>query len=140
MERIILERFETSDQGTFGKIRIKNEIFYTLELPWRDNIRNISCIPAGVYECRFSMSARFKRPMYLVSGVNHRDGIRIHSANYAGDVDQGLKSNLSGCIALGLHTGVMSKQKCILLSQPAVRKFEKLMNGKSFILEVINGY
>lgn len=140
MERIILERFETSNQGTFGKIRIKNEIFYTLELPWRDNMRNISCIPAGIYECRPSMSARFGRQMYLVGGVNNRDGVRIHSANFAGDASIGLKSQLSGCIALGLHTGKMSNQKCILLSHTAVRKFEKLMDGKSFRLEVINGY
>lgn len=140
MERIILERFETSDQGTFGRIRIENEYFYTLELPWRDNVSNYSCIPAGVYSCKFTMSPRFGYSMYLVENVNKRTGIRIHSANLAGDKTLGHKSQLSGCIALGLHLGKMGGQKALLLSKPAVRKFESLLERKPFILEVINGY
>ena len=138
MDRIILERFETSDQGTFGKLRIYNDTFYTMELPWRDNSNNFSCVPVGIYECRFTMSAHFKRKMFLVDGVNNRTGIRIHSANFAGDKTLGLKCQLNGCIALGLHVGQMGGQKCLLLSSPAVRKFESLMSGESFILEVKN--
>jgi hypothetical protein len=143
MERIILERFESTDQGTFGKIRINDETFYTLELPWRDNRNDISCIPAGNYECEFSMSAHFKRKLYLVNGISGRFGVRIHSANFAGDKDmivngKKLKSQLHGCIALGLHTGAMGGQKCLLLSSVAVRKFENLMNRESFLLEVMN--
>lgn len=138
MDRIILQRFETSDQGTFGKIRIEDETFYTLELPWRDNSRNISCIPAGIYECNFTVSAHFKRTMYLVDGVNNRTGIRIHSANLAGDKTLGLKCQLNGCIAIGERIGKIEGQKAILLSGPAVRKFENLMNRESFLLEVIN--
>lgn len=140
MERIILERFETSDQGTFGKIRIGNETFYTLELPWRENQNNISCIPPGVYECMMTDSAHFKRKMYLVDGVNGRTGIRIHSANFGGDATLGLKKQLNGCIALGLHIGTLSGQKCILLSSAAVPKFERIMERESFLLEIQNGY
>jgi hypothetical protein len=140
LERIILERFETSDQGTFGKIRIENETIYTLELPWRDNSNDLSCIPAGVYQCHFTMSPRFHRRMYLVDGVNKRTGIRIHSANLAGDRTLGLKAQLNGCIALGLAFGKMDGQKCIVLSKPAVRKFESIMDQNSFVLEIINGY
>lgn len=140
MDRIILERFETSDQGTFGKIRVGGEIFYTLELPWRDNANNTSCIPCGVYECRFTLSVRFGRRMYLVDNVNKRTGIRIHSANLAGDKSIGYRSQLNGCIALGEKVGTLEGQKCILLSKPAVRRFEELMNGQNFVLEVMNGF
>lgn len=140
MQRIILHRFETSDQGTFGRIRIGEELFYTAELPWRDNQRNISCIPAGVYSCKLTMSSRFYKLLYLVLGVNMRDGIRIHSANLAGDVSLGWKAQLNGCIALGEKLGKIGNQKAVLLSQPAVRKFEKLMNGQPFILEIVNDY
>jgi hypothetical protein len=147
MDRIILERFETSDQGTFGKIRIHDKIFYTLELPWRDNANDISCIPAGVYHCSFTMSARFKKKMYLIENVNNRSGIRIHSSNVAGDKTLGYKCQLNGCIALGekigyleiLKDGLREKQKSILISKPAVSKFEILMRGQPFILEVVNG-
>lgn len=148
MERIILERLETSDQGTFGKIRVGNDTFYSLELPWRDNSSNVSCIPAGVYECRYTMSAHFKRRLYLVDEVNGRTGIRIHSANLAGDATLGFKKQLNGCIALGMNFGVMDvgsktksqKQKCILNSTTAVRQFENLMERQSFLLEIQNGY
>lgn len=140
MDRIILERLETSDQGTFGKIRVGNEVFYTGELPWRDNRSNVSCIPVGLYECSFTLSARFRKRMYLVMNVNGRTGIRIHSANYMGDSTLGYRCHLNGCIALGEKIGTMDGQKAILLSTPAIRRFEKLMNGKNFILEITNGF
>lgn len=140
MDRIILERLETSDQGTFGRIRVGNEIFYTGELPWRDNANNFSCIPCGIYECHFTMSAHFKRELYLVENVNNRSGIRIHSANLMGDSTLGYLCQLNGCIALGEKLGTIAGQKAILISKPAVSKFERLMNGQSFILEIMNGF
>lgn len=140
MDRIILERFETSDQGTFGRMRIGDDVFFTGELPWRDNKNETSCIPCGTYTCKFTYSNRFKKFMYLVDGVNKRSGIRIHSANFMGDKTLGYKSELHGCIALGEKFGRTGKQKCIVLSTSAIRKFEKLMNGQTFILEVINGF
>lgn len=139
MERIILIREKSTDQGTFGRIRIGLDYFYTLELPWRDNQNNISCIPAGIYRCTMTLSSRFKKRMYLVDGVNKRTGIRIHSANLAGDKTIGYKSQLSGCIALGEKIGFIEKQRAILLSTSAIRKFESLMNGQDFTLEIING-
>lgn len=140
MDRIILERFTTSDQGTFGKIRIDEKIFYTLELPWRENSNNFSCIPVGVYVCDYTFSARFKKWMYQVQDVNNRTGIRIHSANLAGDKSCGYKCQLNGCIALGEKIGVIEGQRAVLLSTSAIRKFESLLNRESFILEVVNVY
>lgn len=140
MDRLILERLETGDQGTFGQIRIGTEVFFTGELPWRDNQSNISCIPCGVYNCTYTYSKRFKKFMYLVENVNGRSGIRIHSANFMGDKSLGYFSQLHGCISLGLKIGVFENQKTILVSSTAVRMFEKIMNGQNFILEVINGF
>ena len=140
MDRIILERFLTSDQGTFGKIRIDEKIFYTLELPWRDNHNNYSCIPAGIYECEISMSPHLKKRTYLLQSVNNRTGIRIHSANLAGDKTLGYRAQLNGCIALGLKIGVIEDQRGVILSAPAVRQFESIMDRQNFILEVINAY
>ncbi len=139
MDRIILERFETSDQGTFGKIRIGDKTFFTGELPWRDNQPNISCIPAGTYYCQWTMSHRFKRFMYQVDDVNERTGIRIHAANFMGDATLGFRKHLSGCIALGERMAEMGGQKALIISAPAVRKFEELMEHKPFILEIKSG-
>lgn len=139
MKTVTLVRFESSDQGTFGRIHFEDNSYYTLELPWRDNRNDISCIPTGTYSCHMTMSNRFRRMLYLVSPVHGRFAIRIHSANLAGDRDKGFLSHLNGCIALGEKIGVMGKQKALFVSQPAVRKFHEIMQEKPFTLEVING-
>lgn len=137
METVRLSRLETSDHGTFGRLRVRDLSFYTGELPWRDNAKGLSCIPAGTYGCAWTYSPKFKRMMYLVHPVPGRAGVRIHFANYMGDVRKGLRSHLEGCIGLGEKVGVMDGQKALLVSKPAVRRFEDLMGGKNFTLEVI---
>ena len=139
MERVVLQRIESTDEGTFGKINIGQVSFYTLELPWRNNKSDISSIPAGVYKCHMTMSARFKKMLYLIDGTGHRTGVRIHSANLAGDAALGYKCQLNGCIALGIKLGLIGGQKALLLSKPAVRKFEEMTDGKPFVLEIKNG-
>ena len=133
---VILERLETSNEGTFGIISTHDEIFYVGEQPWRDNRPNISCVPCGVYRCVWTFSPRFKRFMYLVGGVNGRLGIRFHPANFMGDRSMGYSSHLHGCIALGDRLGYLSGQKALLVSRPAVKKFETLMNFEPFTLEI----
>lgn len=134
---ITLQRLETSDEGTFGRIDlVGGPPFYTGELPWRDNASNISSIPPGLYRCRWTFSPRFNRPLYLVEGVEARTGVRFHPANLMGDVGQGFKAQLNGCIALGERLGWIEGQKAVLLSQPAVRKFETLLNHEDFTLEI----
>lgn len=136
MERVTLTRMESGDQGTFGRLVARGQAFFTGELPWRDNAPNVSCIPAGLYECRWTMSARFKRQMYLIHPVTGRSGIRKHSANLMGDAALGYRAQVNGCIALGERLGWIDRQKAVLLSVPAVRRFESLMGGESFDLEV----
>jgi hypothetical protein len=77
--------------------------------------------------------------MYLILGTDPRGGIRAHSANFMGDDTLGYKKQLNGCIALGEKLGWMDGQKALLLSTPAVRRFESYMGQKPFKLEIING-
>jgi hypothetical protein len=134
---VILERFESTDQGTFGRITFGEVQYYSGELPWRDNETDISCIPVGIYNCKWTYSNRFKRFMYLIRD-DKRTGLRFHSANLMGDKQKGFMSQLNGCIALGEKLGTIDKQKAILISQPAIRKFETLMNKLPFELEIKN--
>lgn len=67
---------------------------HTVELPWKNNAKGVSCIPAGTYQMAFTMSNRFKVPLWLVLDVPGRAGVRIHAANFA--------HQLEGCIALGM--------------------------------------
>lgn len=139
-QAISLFRTETGDHGTFGVITVGDLSLFTGELPWRNNEDNVSCIPAGKYNCRFTFSRAFKRYMYLVDSVENREGIRIHSANFMGDREQGFRSQLYGCIALGEKIGRMQNQTAVLLSAPAVRRFEIALERKPFELEIINGF
>ena len=132
----LLQRQDSGDQGTFGRITAGPLTFFTGELPWRDNASNVSCIPADRYECRWTYSPRFKRQMYVLLGTEPRGGIRIHSANLMGDKDMGYKAQLNGCIALGERLGWIEGQKALLLSGPAVRQFEHYMGGQPFTLEI----
>lgn len=102
--------------------------FETLELPWQDNLNNISCIPAGEYIVAWTYSPRYKRNMYCVLDVPNRSGIRIHAGNT-------YKAFL-GCIGLGKTRGILGSIPAILNSAYAVREFESLMNQKNFKLTI----
>ena len=135
-----LERLESTDQGTFGRIYFGKNWLYTGELPDRDNATNISCIPTGTYDVLWTYSPAFKRYMYLVTSVTGRSGIRIHSANLMGDHSKGFRSHLYGCIAFGEKRGYLDNQKAILVSRPAVSFFEDTMERKPFTLEIKNEF
>lgn len=65
----------------------------TLELPWKMNQRNISCIPEGVYQAEKYESEKHGK-CFHVKDVENRTGILIHPANFVRE--------LRGCIAPGL--------------------------------------
>lgn len=140
MTRVTLTRLETSDQGTFGTFTVPNgdwlNYFYSGELPWRDNRSNLSCIPTGLYKVDRVDWLKHNKKVFMVLNVPGRGGILIHAANYMGDKLKGLKTQLLGCIALGERLGVMERQKALLMSAPAIRRFESLLDGKPFELEI----
>lgn len=77
------------------------------------------CIPEGDYLVQDTMSFKFKKMMYQITGVNGRDGIRIHCANWV--------SELLGCLATATR---IEEQKAegdqkykAIGSQDAMKKF-----------------
>ncbi len=79
-------------EWTKGLITINNVIVSnSLELPWLDNRRNVSCIPEGIYPIQKRHSPRF-RDHLLIRDVPGRDYILLHPANDASE-------ELRGCIA-----------------------------------------
>ncbi|GGC43178.1 hypothetical protein GCM10011386_39320 [Parapedobacter defluvii] len=79
-------------EGTNGVLwHGEKQICQTIELPWRNNRRMISCIPEGRY--RLIRREHFKHGDQLaVTGVPGREAILIHPANFA-------LAELQGCIA-----------------------------------------
>ena len=64
----------------------------TLELPWKDNQHNISCIPENKYYCEKHIRPSGAKS-FLVKDVPDRTDILIHSGNFAaGDNVSGPKT------------------------------------------------
>ena len=87
-------------EGTQGVIEWNGTLVcYTIELPWLENQKRISCIPEGEYILQKRFSHKFKWHLHLMN-VPGRDLILIHPANDA-------KRELLGCIApVNKHTGI----------------------------------
>lgn len=63
----------------------------TIELPWRNNKRSVSCIPEGQYRIIKRMHPQHGEQLQVIN-VPNREGILIHPANFA-------IRELQGCIA-----------------------------------------
>lgn len=91
-------------------------VCYSLELPWKGNLRNVSCIPFGSYRCSKQYSARFGHCLRLFD-VPDRSDILIHPGNVLADTQ--------GCILPGLdvsHQSVLQSKNAlqrILLNVPS---------------------
>lgn len=138
MKTIKLIREQSDDQGTYGKLMIGAKSFNTIELPWRENRSNKSCIPIGTYKVIWSRSPRLNKFTYEILGVTNRAGIRIHGGNVAGNEDVGFISHSLGCPLLGKIRSKIKGQKAVGLSRVAVEEFQQLMNKETFLLEITN--
>lgn len=107
---------------------------HTVELPWKDNAKGVSCIPEGTYTMRFTMSNRFKVMLWLVMDVPGRAGVRIHAANHA--------HQLEGCIALGMGRADIDNDGVpdVTQSRRAMELFHQATKGRTeMALEVSAG-
>lgn len=90
MELTLVRRY--FDDGTNGNLWHRDKFLcHTIELPWKDNQRNVSCIPEG----RYKIAPRHTEKRgwhYVLEKVPNRSFILFHPANNA------LKE-LRGCIA-----------------------------------------
>ena len=139
-ERVVnLCRMRRSDQGTEGMIFYEGFNCRTLELPWRDNQRSISCIPPGEYFTKTRRSPRFGLT-YHITEVPGRSYILIHSGNWAGDKNKGFKSHVNGCILLGQKRGWLAGQRAVLNSRITIRRFMEYMEYEPFTLKVLEAF
>ena len=91
--QVKLKRVNSGDKGTFGVLSKNNiPVCVTLELPWKNNKRNVSCIPVGKYNVIKYTSAKYP-DVWQVMNVEDRSYILIHQGNYLEDT--------SGCILVG---------------------------------------
>lgn len=135
MKKIILKRFKESSQGILGHFVTTGFEARTIELPWKDNLPGISCIPLGTYKCDYRYSPKFKEH-YEIANVICRNWVLIHSGNFAGDEEKGFKTHSHGCIIIGKYHGKIEDQDAVLLSRTTLRSFVNFMEREPFELEV----
>ena len=88
---LLLER-SYQEQATHGVISTDGiKICYSIELPWRNNARRLSCIPEGKYLLSKKVFPKHGEQI-AIEQVLHREAILIHAGN---DVHR----DLQGCIA-----------------------------------------
>ena len=140
MKTLRLRRVVIGYHATYG-VLVDPElqpICVTLEDPWMDNMKNISCIPEGVYICREVESGRFGWSWY-VQDVPGRSGILFHAGNWAGErgVSSGTGAgDTTGCILLGQSFGVpriigADGRVGVVSSRRAMEKFHKLLEDET---------
>tara|TARA_R100001244_G_scaffold132173_1_gene107407 strand:+ start:1366 stop:1773 length:408 start_codon:yes stop_codon:yes gene_type:complete len=109
MYKAFLTRLEDDSHQTLGHLTLFDgleKIFecVTLELPWKANMRNISCIPKGVYKCKHRSSEKYKNHIIL-QDVPNRRYILIHYGNYNTDT--------RGCILVGSRFGKINRDSLL---------------------------
>ena len=94
---LLIIRDTFTKESTIGRLFINGESFCdTLENPYINNERNISCIPEGQYKVRIRLPRESATRDYLhllVQDVPNRSYILFHRGNTAKDT--------SGCILVG---------------------------------------
>ena len=97
---LLLVRDTFSDKSTLGELFVNGErICDTLENPYLDNKKNISCIPEGEYEVRLRYPRESGTRDYLhllIQEVPDRTFILVHIGNSP--------SETQGCVLVGLGT------------------------------------
>lgn len=129
--RITLLRAAQSEHGTFG-VLVRDDLVpfaLTLELPMRDNKKDVSCIPDGTYRCE-PFASPTKGKVFKLVGVPGRTNVELHSGN--------IMSDSLGCILVGEAFEPIKGQDGIAYSRDAYAELLTLTNWQSFDLTIID--
>ncbi|MEM1180926.1 MAG: DUF5675 family protein [Acidobacteriota bacterium] len=109
---LALDRLISSQNvGTYGRLQGAGLSFWTAELPWRGNQRNVSCIPAGTYRCKLHKSPKHGWSLWILE-VQNRSEILVHKANRPRE--------LLGCVAIGYGLGYIGGELAVTSSGRAM--------------------
>ena len=113
MQRIItLNRFYFDKNTTLGSLVVDDILFFTCELTFRGNAKDISSIPPNRdYVLKPHVSSKFGKCL-LVYNVPNRLDILIHAGNTYKDT--------KGCILVGLQAGMLGGLPAVLESKKAL--------------------
>lgn len=135
-KQVCIQRGASRDDGTPGRLTIAGSDFscITLELSDRGNANMISCIPCGKYLVRWT-NHKEHGFCWEVLNVTGRTAILIHSANLAGNTEQGYCKQLLGCIALGQSLEIFKAGTSFHVEGPHGPEVEQLSRDQRGITE-----
>lgn len=116
---LILQRYPINSEGNFG-ILFNNDgskICFTCELPWLNNMPEISCIPTGLYNV-VPYSSPLHNDVWQITDVPNRSAILIHPGNTVDDTH--------GCICVGAAIGKINNKLAVLNSQMTFAMLKQL--------------
>ena len=126
MATLVLVRYSYAPYGTYGCLFGAGQQLWTVEQPWRLNMRQRSRVPEGKYKIIPHNSAKYPNTFALVNpqlnvyyqpgpGVPEtgRKAILIHPANVPED--------LAGCVAPGMSLGFMRDRLAVVNSKGAMQ-------------------
>lgn len=121
MPRLTIIRVGQSTRGTFG-VLLNGQVPFalTLERPWVNNEKIISCIPTGTYTCARVRSPKFGNT-FEVEGVPGRSAILFHRGNDLYDTQ--------GCILVGEEFSGTPEAPRISSSERGFADFLTLLDG-----------
>lgn len=129
-KQIELERFAYSPHGTFGRLTVGDQSWFTVELPWEANKAKVSCIPEGVYTLTKRFSPVVKRSSggefevgWEITNVPDRTFIMLHPGNTIDD--------LLGCISPGKSLGFLKNKWAVTASRNAFREMMSAMDAET---------
>lgn len=119
---LLLERWGSTPEGTFGRLTLDGHAWFTVERPWQQNLPSVSCIPAGTYPLVLGffysgdgVGGKPDYPAYELQDVPGRALIKIHRANRC--------TQVKGCIGVGTALGCESGRWAVLQSAVAYAEF-----------------
>lgn len=124
-----IKRIEYDDKQTLGILSFGDFECKTLELPWKNNDRRVSCIPRGIYHVEKRVSAKYGNHFWI-KDVENRSFILIHSGNYY--------MNTLGCILVGTdHTDINGDgHRDVISSKDTMIELNKAL-PQTFILDIL---
>ncbi len=129
MRKFKLIRVAYIPDGTFG-VLFDGDIPFclTLEREWKDNKRNISCIPVGIYTCKRIDSPKFG-DTFQVLRVPDRSDILFHKGN--------IEDDSHGCIIIGEQYHNYKGKVSLKASREGYAEFHRILNPDDwFELEI----
>lgn len=129
--KVTLIRDHSLPNGTEGRMVIGEMTLFTLEEPWKDNRKGISCIPKGTYKCvphGWGQTQFKQKKCWEITHVQGRSGILIHVGNTVLDIE--------GCVLVGMQRGVLKGLPAVLQSKLAMDIMRGVIGCNEFELTI----